>query len=93
MDVDDESSCARTDAKHVDRSQQIKYDVARNDDHLRRTTKKQSQSTMKGKEKVDVTSSTTEYTEFDERVSADKHPGLDTRLNNAESHLAVRYGV
>lgn len=92
MDVDGESSCARTDAKHVDRSQQIKYDVAKNDDHLRRTTKKLSQSTLKGKEKANATL-TTDYTEFDERVSADRHPGLDTRLDSVETHLAVRYGL
>ncbi|KAF9019241.1 hypothetical protein BDZ89DRAFT_888929, partial [Hymenopellis radicata] len=94
MDVDDEPSCARTDAKQVDRTQQIKYDVAKNDDHLRRTTKKQLDSqplsSQKGKEKAGVIEQTP-YTEFDERVTTERHPGLDERLSNVEAHFSVNY--
>lgn len=94
MDIDD-ASCARTDAKYVDRNQQIQYDIAKNDTHLRRTTKKQEDdeqpsvpATGKGKEKGE----TRPYTELDERVSAERYPGLDGRLTDIETHLAVHYG-
>ncbi|KAK0438334.1 uncharacterized protein EV420DRAFT_1736269 [Desarmillaria tabescens] len=44
-----EASCARTDAKTLDRDTQMKYDIAKNDDGpLRRTMKKE-----KGKQKAD----------------------------------------
>ncbi len=97
MDVDNEPSCARTDARHVDRTQQIKYDVAKNDDHLKRTTKKQLDShplspSHKGKEKAGVIEQTP-YTVFDERVTAERHSGLDERLSNVETHFSVTYGM
>ncbi|KAK0464737.1 uncharacterized protein EV420DRAFT_1745013 [Desarmillaria tabescens] len=47
-----ETSCARTDAKTLDRDSQMKYDIAKNDDGpLRRTTKKGKEE--KGKQKTD----------------------------------------
>ena len=88
------NSCARTDAKFVDRDVQMKYDVARNEEGpLRRTVKapthvgvKDEQNLMgKGKRKaVDG--------EDDVDVNAGRHPGLDERLTNIETHLSVRYG-
>ncbi|KAE9407086.1 hypothetical protein BT96DRAFT_851083 [Gymnopus androsaceus JB14] len=92
------SSCARTDAKAIDRNAQIKYDIAKNEDGpLRRTmrnrapsgplemtaTPSPSTSTAKGKAKAALLPKND--------VSSDRHPGLDERLTNIESHLSVRY--
>ncbi|THH12676.1 hypothetical protein EW146_g7472 [Bondarzewia mesenterica] len=68
-------SCARTDAKPVDRDIMMKFDVARNEEGpLRRTVKVAPQPVH-----------------ADVDVLSDKHPGLDERLRNLEEHLAVRY--
>jgi hypothetical protein len=87
-----ESSCARTDAKPVDRDVQMKYDIAKNEEGpLRRTVKSQldTQSTNKGKQKaVDLNENN-----GDEGCLTTRHPGLDSRLTDIEAHLAVRYGM
>lgn len=84
------SSCARTDAKPLDRDVQMKYDIAKNEEGpLRRTVKAGSSfqdignsKNSKGKQKK---------SSHDE-LSREQHPGLDERLVNMETHLAVRYG-
>lgn len=107
------SSCARTDAKAIDRNAQIKYDIAKNEDGpLRRTMRNRvssgstetaagavpsasSPSTTKGKAKTLSALpkvKTAESVVVDD-VSSDRHPGLDERLTNIESHLSVRYGM
>ncbi|KIY73611.1 hypothetical protein CYLTODRAFT_341990 [Cylindrobasidium torrendii FP15055 ss-10] len=91
MDVD---SCARTDAKHVDRHEQIKYDVVKNDASLRRTMKKSADpapESRKGKERALDEDWHKPYTEFDQRVNAEKHPGLNARLLDVEAHFGVHY--
>ncbi|KAK0201591.1 hypothetical protein DFS33DRAFT_1276458 [Desarmillaria ectypa] len=73
-----ETSCARTDAKTLDRDTQMRYDIAKNEDGpLRRTTKrKESVLEEKGKQKAD---------------EADEYPAVFERIVNVESHLAVHY--
>jgi hypothetical protein len=83
------SSCARTDAKSLDRDVQMKYDVAKNEEGpLRRTIRvgatSQAVSNSEGKQRR------TTITEGS--LSRERHPGLDERLVNIEKHLAVRYG-
>jgi hypothetical protein len=84
------SSCARTDAKPLDRDVQMKYDIAKNEEGpLRRTVKAGigfqdigNSKNSKGKQRK---------SSHDE-LSREQHPGLDERLVNMETHLAVRYG-
>ncbi|KZT71824.1 hypothetical protein DAEQUDRAFT_744139 [Daedalea quercina L-15889] len=76
-------SCARTDAKTQNRDVQIKYDIAKNDDGPLRKTLKTSEDTP--------TANATEADPEQSYASAARFPGLDERLRNVESHLAVRY--
>ena len=82
----DSGSCARADAKTVDRDVMMKFDIAKNEEGpLRRTLKVEmkddnNRPTDKGKAS-EVNPAT-----------ANRHPGLDERLNNLETHLAMRYG-
>jgi hypothetical protein len=83
------SSCARTDAKALDRDVQMKYDIAKNEEGpLRRTIKvpATAQDIPKSKSKQRRT------TVNEDSLSRERHPGLDERLVNLETHLAVRYG-
>ncbi|KAF9268825.1 hypothetical protein L218DRAFT_994645 [Marasmius fiardii PR-910] len=107
QEIDDNeiASCARTDARPVDRDSQMKYDVAKNEDGpLRRTMKKRnasgndlsqaSSSTPKGKGRAqnkERNASNLERLSQSEASLAERHPGLDERLLNIENHLAVRY--
>ncbi|KAL0581908.1 hypothetical protein V5O48_000138 [Marasmius crinis-equi] len=105
------SSCARTDAKQLDRDAQMKYDIAKNEDGpLKRTMKSRSTSaeehaqpstssasvSAKGKGKAQPTrkssvTSNPETVSLPDTPSAERHPGLDERLANLETHLSVRY--
>jgi hypothetical protein len=66
----------------VDRDVMMKFDIAKNEEGpLRRTLKvemkdENNRPTDKG----------------DHLVTANRHPGLDERLKNLETHLAMRYG-
>lgn len=89
LDIDPEStehipSCARTDAKPVDRDSQMKYDIAKNEDGpLRRTVKGPGGREAQGKEKLGALTDDT---------PSELQPAIDERLKNIESHVAVRYG-
>ncbi|KAF5391901.1 hypothetical protein D9757_001709 [Collybiopsis confluens] len=101
------SSCARTDAKIVDRNVQIKYDIAKNDDGpLRRTMRNRSStsepapattsapvSVAKGKAKVSVNQKDEKQGKITviNDTSSDRHSGLDERMKNIEEHSGVRY--
>ncbi|KDQ55821.1 hypothetical protein JAAARDRAFT_48664 [Jaapia argillacea MUCL 33604] len=106
-------SCARTDAKPLDRDIQMKYDIAKNEEGpLRRTIKLEppnttfsaSTSDAKGKGKLQqklphddpavIGNKPVEHLRAsrDDDFTSDHHPGLEERLKNVESHLAVRYG-
>lgn len=77
-------SCARTDAKPVDRDSQMKYDIAKNEDGpLRRTVKGPDGKEVQAKEKLRALTDDT---------PSDLQPAIDERLKNIESHVAVRYG-
>jgi hypothetical protein len=89
-------SCARVDAKPLDRDVQMKYDIAKNEEGpLSRTVKQPAPSnSAKGKQKAESRMDAKVnvwQSEYD--LASDRHPGLDERLSNIESHLAVRYGM
>lgn len=75
-------SCARTDAKHLDRDVQMKYDIAKNEDGpLRRTMK--GVAGDKGRQK--------ELLALHDDAEGEQQPATDQRVKNIEEHLAVRY--
>ncbi|KAN0104014.1 hypothetical protein V8E52_011415 [Russula decolorans] len=78
------ASCARADARTVDRDVMMKFDIAKNEDGpLRRTLKVEMKNG--NNRPVDKT------IEGDHLVTASRHPGLDESLKNLETHLAMRY--
>ncbi|KAF8557680.1 hypothetical protein OG21DRAFT_1505177 [Imleria badia] len=87
LNIDPEStehipSCARTDAKPLDRDSQMKYDIAKNEDGpLRRTVKAPD-----GKEQVKE-----KLAALTDDTPSGLQPAIDERLKNIESHAAVRY--
>ncbi|KAF9050260.1 hypothetical protein BJ165DRAFT_1341465 [Panaeolus papilionaceus] len=97
------SSCARVDARSIDREKQMKYDIAKNEEGpLSRSHQKQAQTTAgfsldisAGKRPLLSGSSRSAGMDDDDAVmsniTAARHPALDERLNNLETHLAVRY--
>ena len=79
------ASCARTDARMVDRDVMMKFDIAKNEEGpLRRT--------LKVEMKNENNRSADKTVEGDHSVTAGRHPGLDERLKILETHLAMRYG-
>ncbi|KXN90829.1 MAP3K12-binding inhibitory protein 1 [Leucoagaricus sp. SymC.cos] len=87
-------SCARTDARTIDREAQMKYDIAKNDEGpLRRTKAKKGDgkhSAVQLPSSARVEGSVVVVPSDEEALS--KHlPGVDERLANIETHLAVRY--
>ncbi|KAN0116296.1 hypothetical protein V8E52_006121 [Russula decolorans] len=78
------ASCARTDARMVDRDVMMKFDIAKNEEGpLRRT--------LKVEMKNENNRSADKTVEGDHSVTAGRHPGLDERLKILETHLAMRY--
>lgn len=112
-DANDDTTCARTDAKIVDRDVQMKYDIAKNEDGPLKRTKKPEQKHVlsqnpaesqpvagpssstrtkgrnKAKAAVPVESQPSPLTVDPESL---RKPGLEERLQNVETHLAVRFG-
>ncbi|KAG5641894.1 hypothetical protein DXG03_003981 [Asterophora parasitica] len=87
-------SCARTDAKPLDRDVQMKYDIAKNEEGPLSRTVHTSEEKGKGKEKMEGEGEGLRVLgEGEAGWAAPRHPGLDERLRNVEAHLAVRYGV
>ncbi|TFY73905.1 hypothetical protein EWM64_g10107 [Hericium alpestre] len=81
-------SCARTDAKTVNRDVMMKFDIARNEEGpLRRTMKTEEHEpklgTLDEKAKARIVG--------ENGLTAERHPGVDERLQNIETHTAVRY--
>jgi hypothetical protein len=69
----------------VDRDVLMKFDIAKNEEGpLRRTLKVET--------KNENYRSTDKTAESDRSVTASRNPGLDERLKNLETHLAMRYG-
>ncbi|KAF8271303.1 hypothetical protein EI94DRAFT_1720858 [Lactarius quietus] len=78
------ASCARTDAKTTDRDVMMKFDIAKNEEGpLRRTL------TVEAKNENHIP--TDKRADGSNMVTASRHPGLDERLKNLETHLAMRY--
>ncbi|KAH9956879.1 hypothetical protein BC827DRAFT_1228696 [Russula dissimulans] len=81
------ASCARTDARTVDHDVMMKFDIAKNEEGpLRRTVK------VEMKDETNNIRPTDKASEGDPLLlTAGRHPGLDERLKNLETHLAMRY--
>ncbi|KAN0132028.1 hypothetical protein V8E53_010065, partial [Lactarius tabidus] len=78
------TSCARADAKTTDRDVMMKFDIAKNEEGpLRRT--------LTAEVKAENQIPTDERAGGSSLVTANRHPGLDERLKNLETHLAMRY--
>ncbi|KAI0339929.1 hypothetical protein BDW22DRAFT_556449 [Trametopsis cervina] len=85
------ASCARIDAKTQNRDLQMKFDVAKNEDGpLRKTLTVKPENTENEKKAKEFTDANSSQGAVDD-VTAERHPGLDDRLRNIETHLAVRY--
>ncbi|KIJ91948.1 hypothetical protein K443DRAFT_114342 [Laccaria amethystina LaAM-08-1] len=90
-------SCARTDAKPIDRDLQMKYDIAKNEGPLRRTVKAavaeetSAQERKEEQKKATAIPDASSDQDLDERATAARYPGIDERLKNVEAHLAIRY--
>ena len=79
------ASCARTDARAVDRDVMMKFDIAKNEEGpLRRTLKMEMKNGNNRPAEKTI--------EGDHLFAASRHPGLDERMKNLETHLALRYG-
>ncbi|TFY69499.1 hypothetical protein EVG20_g3138 [Dentipellis fragilis] len=87
--AEESASCARTDAKTIDRDVMMKFDIARNEEGpLRRTIKTEDEDTKSG---ITANGAPLPEAETADRATAQRHPGLDHRLRNIETHVAVRY--
>lgn len=63
----------------------MKFDIAKNEEGpLRRTLKVEMRNENNRPADKNI--------EGDHSVTASRHPGLDERLKNLETHLAMRYG-
>jgi uncharacterized protein YfdQ (DUF2303 family) len=86
--ADDQTSCARTDARSLDRDAHMQFDIAQNDEGPLKKTLVENQP-HKGKDTrqravtIDIPK---------EIPTSERNPGLDERLKNIEAHLAVKYG-
>ena len=66
----------------------MKYDIAKNEDGpLRKTVK--SQKDVPREPEVTARTATVDQPDI---PTSERYPGLDERLQNLETHLAVRYG-
>ncbi|KAF9568182.1 hypothetical protein CPC08DRAFT_625732 [Agrocybe pediades] len=89
-DVGTIASCARVDAKPIDRDKQMKYDIAKNGEGpLTKTVKHDTARKEKETPEMNEVGNVEEISM--ERATAERHPGLDARLSNLETHFALRY--
>ena len=94
-------TCARVDARAIDRDAQMKYDIAKDDCGPLSRSAKAGLLSEKGKMKsspleaegTETKSKIKIKQEFDEEVSSASYPGLEERLKNIEDHFAVRFGM
>ncbi|KII92625.1 hypothetical protein PLICRDRAFT_89194 [Plicaturopsis crispa FD-325 SS-3] len=79
-------SCARVDAKTIDRDVQMKYDIAQNEEGpLRRTMRPPGASEERAPKRRKIDG------DGEEEPTTESHPAFDERLRNIEAHVAVRY--
>jgi hypothetical protein len=71
-------SCARTDAKPINRDLQMKYDIAKNEDGPLRSTLRTDQNPS---------------TTTNDSTPPDHESILESRFRDIEDHMAVRYGT
>ncbi|KAF5372039.1 hypothetical protein D9615_008036 [Tricholomella constricta] len=99
-DAEASTSCARTDAKPLDRDVQMKYDIAKNEEgplsrtmHVAGAKEEEDRDDKgKGKAKMDREGSLSKvHGESEAGWTTQQHPGINERLWNIETHLAVRY--
>ena len=100
-------SCARVDAKAIDRDVQMKYDIAKDDWGPLSRSARAGLFSEKGKAKsspLEAEETETKPTmgmgttnsikkEIDKEGTSIRLPGLDERLKNIEEHIAVRFGI
>ena len=91
-------TCARVDAKPIDRDAQMKYDIAKDDWGPLSRSAKAGLLSEKGKiplegEAMETKPKTTIKKEIEEEVIFADHPALDERLKNIGDHIAVRFGM
>ncbi|KAF8893414.1 hypothetical protein BD779DRAFT_1435788 [Infundibulicybe gibba] len=84
-------SCARTDAKHLDRDIQMKYDIAKNEEGPLRRTMKSTERPVSDKPPGSAAEGKPSLQGDDDGLISERHPGLNQRLANIEAHLAVHY--
>ncbi|EPQ57093.1 hypothetical protein GLOTRDRAFT_115159 [Gloeophyllum trabeum ATCC 11539] len=81
------ASCARTDAKTIDRDLQMKYDIAKNEEGPLRKTIKTEEAASNG----ELRQTTGTNSHAVDQLTPERYPGLDERIKNIETHLSVRY--
>ena len=91
-------TCARVDAKPIDRDAQMNYDIAKDDWGPLSRSAKAGLPSDKGKmsletEAMETKPKTAIKKEVEEEVTSARYPGLDERLKNIEDHIAVRFGT
>jgi hypothetical protein len=105
--IDDtfEVSCARVDAKPLEREIQMKYDIAKNEHGpLRRTLRKRKDTaeqtgdetfSWQAKAKQQRLSGVDSEIQGvpEDQLTEEHHPGIHERLRNIETHFSIKYGV
>ena len=85
-------SCARTDARHVDRDAQMKYDIAKNEDGpLKRTMKKEADGQGSGQAGPSATSSAAPGVAAPGKAAGGGPADFRERVTAVEQHLALQY--
>lgn len=83
------SSCARTDARALDRDVQMKYDIAKNEEGPLRRTVKVGMTFQDG---LDSKGKQPQTAADDGSLGKERYSGVDERLLNLETHVSIRYG-
>lgn len=85
-----DTTCARADAKFVDRDTQMKYDIAKNEDGpLKRTLRRKHEDDDEGEDSREKQKARVQDVDSS---SPTIHSGIEERLVNIEKHVSVRYG-
>lgn len=89
---EDITSCARTDAKFVNRDLQMKFDIAKNEEGPLSRTINPAQTQGKGGSKTKEPDRAAKQDDEEDVSTPSRHPGLTQRLESIEDHFAVKYG-
>lgn len=88
---EDITSCARTDAKFVNRDLQMKFDIAKNEEGPLSRTINPAQTQGKGGSKTKEPDRAAKQDDEEDVSTPSRHPGLTQRLESIEDHFAVKY--